>query len=248
MGGLSGLGGLNPFSGTDVLGIDLSDPFGTKAAAGESRKYNKLAFEAEQKRYEEAKAFGSEMWDWQKQNVQPYAEAGLAGLGKYQTELDQGFDFQADPGYQFRLSEGQRGIEFGAASRGRSVSSATLRNLAKYNSGMASQEYGQAYGRYQDRLNRLGQLANMGFQATTNLGNIGQNYTNTTMGMMTGIGKSESQMYQNIGAINAQAATAPFQNLMSIGQVVGGVMSGYGAMQYGAQPPQPLTGMARMQG
>lgn len=58
------------------------------------------------------------------------------------------FNFQEEPGYQFRQAEGQRAIESGAAARGNMLSGATQKALARYGQGLASQEYGQAYNRY----------------------------------------------------------------------------------------------------
>lgn len=215
------------------VGNIVGELTGTNAAADAAVQGQRAASAAEERMFEKNMGFQREMWDWQKEQMQPWRDVGLSNLGQYQKELNSGFDYTADPGYEFRLSEGQRGIETAAASRGRSLSSATLRNLTRYNSGMASQEYGAAYGRYQDRLTRLGQLSQLGYSATTNLGSIGQQYSNTGSTLMSNLGASQSQMYQNIGAINAQKATAPFQNLMAIGQTGAAVMSGYGMMNYG---------------
>lgn len=63
---------------------------------------------------------------------------------------DKQFNFQADPGYQFRLSEGNANINNSAAANGRGLSGATLRALSRYGSSLASQEYGNAYGRFQN--------------------------------------------------------------------------------------------------
>lgn len=58
------------------------------------------------------------------------------------------FNFEEDPGYQFRRQQGMEGIQNSAASRGNLGSGATLKALAQFNSGLASQEYDKAYGRY----------------------------------------------------------------------------------------------------
>jgi len=58
-------------------------------------------------------------------------------------------DFQADPGYAFRLSEGMKALDRTAASRGGLLSGATLKGAQRYGSDLASQEYGNAYNRFQ---------------------------------------------------------------------------------------------------
>jgi len=58
-------------------------------------------------------------------------------------------DFQADPGYAFRLSEGMKALDRTAAARGGLLSGATLRGAQRYGSDLASQEYGNAYNRFQ---------------------------------------------------------------------------------------------------
>jgi hypothetical protein len=52
-----------------------------------------------------------------------------------------------DPGYQFRLAEGEKAINRAAAARGGFGGSGTIRDLARYSSDLASQEYGNAYNR-----------------------------------------------------------------------------------------------------
>ena len=56
-------------------------------------------------------------------------------------------DLYKDPGYQFRLEEGNKAIERKGASRGFLQSGRTLKSLAQHSQGLASQEYGAAYGR-----------------------------------------------------------------------------------------------------
>ena len=56
-------------------------------------------------------------------------------------------DLMKDPGYKFRLEEGNKAIERNAASRGFLQSGRTGKSLGQYSQGLASQEYGKAYGR-----------------------------------------------------------------------------------------------------
>ncbi len=63
-------------------------------------------------------------------------------------DINKPFDLFNDEGYQFRLKEGIEGIENSAAARGNLNSGRTLKDLTDFSSGLASQEYGAAFGRY----------------------------------------------------------------------------------------------------
>lgn len=102
---------------------------------------------------------------------------GATGYGKYAQDFSMG-DFQQDPGYAFRLSEGQKALERSAAARGGLISGGAMKAATKYGQDMGSQEYQNAYNRYQtnraNQLNPLGSLAQSG-QAAANFqsGNLG---------------------------------------------------------------------------
>ena len=53
----------------------------------------------------------------------------------------------ADPGYQFRLQQGQEALERSGAARGVTNTGGTLRNILDYGQQAASQEYGNVYNR-----------------------------------------------------------------------------------------------------
>lgn len=67
--------------------------------------------------------------------------------------------FFQSPGYQFRRDEGTRGLERTAAARGGAFSGNALRALAEFNSGLASQEFGNYF-------NQLSNIAGLGQTAT----------------------------------------------------------------------------------
>lgn len=67
--------------------------------------------------------------------------------------------FFQSPGYQFRRDEGTRGVERSAAARGGAFSGNALRALAEFNSGLASQEFGNYF-------NQLASIAGIGQTAT----------------------------------------------------------------------------------
>lgn len=136
-----------------------------------------------------------EMFEKQLEMQKPWQEAGEQALNKLIPLTDYtpfGTDqFQADPGYAFRLSEGMKGLERSAAARGGLLSGATLKGIQRYGQDMASQEYTNAFNRYQaERQARLGplqSLAGVGQTATQQIGQAGQNYAaNAGEAMMSG--------------------------------------------------------------
>lgn len=66
--------------------------------------------------------------------------------------------FRRSPDYKFALDEGDRAIQFSAAAKGGLVSGNTLRALAEYNQGLATQNFGNYSG-------RLFNLASLGANA-----------------------------------------------------------------------------------
>lgn len=113
-------------------------------------------------------------------------------------------DFQADPSYEFRRSEGMRGIDRAGAARGMQLSGATLKALNRYNSDLASQEYGAAYNR--DAANKERQ-----FNMLSGVAGTGQAATNTSAALgasNAALGMSGANSLGNIMADRANALAA----------------------------------------
>jgi hypothetical protein len=88
-------------------------------------------------------------------------------------------NFQQDPGYAFRLSEGQKQLDRQAASRGGLISGGALKAATRFGQDMGSQEYMNAFNRYQiereARLKPLQSLTGMGQTTASTLGTTGSN-------------------------------------------------------------------------
>ncbi len=118
------------------------------------------------------------------QRQQPFLEAGIGALNKLTAAADYkpfGMDqYKADPGYAFRLSEGQKALDRQAAARGGLISGGALKAATRYGQDMGSQEYQNAFNRYQTEraalLNPLQSLAGVGQTTANTLGNAGQSY------------------------------------------------------------------------
>ena len=160
----------------------------------------------------------------------PFREAGLTaqnklldymGLskgagGKYARDFSMA-DYQADPGYAFRLSEGMKGLNATAAARGGLISGNALRAATQYGQEMGSQEYQNAYNRYQtnrsNQLNPLQSLMGAGQTATNTMGQAGQNYANQAGEAYMGAGNARASGY--VGSANAWS------------NAIGGAMNNY---------------------
>lgn len=139
----------------------------------------------------------------------PFREAGVRALPELEAAsrytpfgMSQ---FQADPGYAFRMSEGIKGLERSAAARGGLLSGGAMKGIERYGQDLASQEYTNAFNRYQTernaRLNPLQALAGVGQTSTNALGNAGQNYA-TGAGEAIGAG-AQARASGYIGGANA---------------------------------------------
>ena len=115
---------------------------------------------------------------------QPYANVGPAAVKQQQDLLglngqaaaDAAMQsFQQSPGYQWALQQGLRGVDASAAARGMLRSGATLKGEEAYGQGLANQEFGNYF-------NRLGTMANTGFQGATGIVNAGNNLANAMTG------------------------------------------------------------------
>lgn len=105
-------------------------------------------------------------------------------------------DFQADPGYQFRRTEGMKGIENSAAARGNLLSGSALKAIQKYGQDLASQEYGNAYSRFNadqtNQYNKLAGLVNTGQGASNQLTNAAANYGSNVSNNITSAGNAQA--------------------------------------------------------
>lgn len=150
----------------------------------------------------ESTAAQERMFDKQTELQRPWREAGEQALNKltplalnYQKfGMDQ---FTADPGYAFRLSEGQKALDRQAAARGGLISGSALKAAQRYGQEMGSQEYTNAFNRYQTE--RAAQL-----NPLQSLAGVGQTSANTLSGAAANLGAAQGANAVNAG--NARAS------------------------------------------
>lgn len=71
--------------------------------------------------------------------------------------------FEADPGYAWRIAEGNKALDRSASSRGSLFSGGQLKALTDWNQGAASQEYGNWWNRYTQGTGFNNQVAQQGW-------------------------------------------------------------------------------------
>ena len=164
------------------------------------------------------------MFERQVELQEPFRQAGIGALNKLIPLSDYtkfGMDqFTQDPGYGFRLSEGMKALDRTAAARGGLLSGATLKGAQRYGQDLASQEYQNAFNRYQiernAQLNPLQSLAGVGQTAAGTLTNA--------------YGAYGAQMGQNLQDIGSARASGYLGQSNALNQALGqaGQMYQYG--------------------
>lgn len=158
-----------------------------KAQAAEREQQDK-ALQLQQRMYEEGVA-----------RQQPFLAGGTEDYNRLRALMSGGPGaaqqfLQMDPGYGFRLSEGLKALERGAAARGGLISGNALRAAQRYGQDLASQEFGQAY-------NRLAGLANIGPAAAGVMNTLGQNYATGAGNIYGAMGQTAGQAQLARGSI-----------------------------------------------
>lgn len=144
-------------------------------------------------------------------------------FGKYARDFGMQ-DFQQDPGYEFRMSEGMKALERSAAARGGLLSGSMLKGIQRYGQDLGSQEYQNAFNRYQiNRSNQLNPLQSM-------MG-AGQSSANTLTSAAGQMGEGISQAINNGGAARASGYIGQANALTGALNSIGNYAMQYPQMQ-----------------
>ena len=217
----------------------ISGAIGSSAASKASKAQTQAAAQSD--------ALQREMFNKQVELQAPFREAGLtaqnkllsmlglsgapgeAGYGKYAGDFTMQ-DFTTDPGYAFRLAEGNKALDRTAAARGGLLSGGAMKAAQRYGQEMGSQEYMNAFNRYQtNRANQLNPLQS--------LMGAGQSAANT---LTTAAGQLGSDLGQNtMGAGNARASGYIGQANALTGALNQGVNTYMGTQYLNRMTPKP---------
>jgi hypothetical protein len=164
----------------------------------------------------------------------PYVEAGKNALAEYQKLApyqDFGMaQFQADPGYNFRMAEGLKALERSAAARGLLSSGTTLKGITQYGQNLASSEYENAFSRYlsqrearmdpyrylsgQGQAAAAGQAANVGTTGAA-LADIAAQRGNIQAAQAAGSANAIGNAFSSIGqGVGSYYANQPYMNYL----------------------------------
>lgn len=182
-----------------------------------------------------------EMFYQNREDLAPWMETGKASLGKLSDLLGtskntgaEGYgsllkpfgmsDFEADPGYQFRMSEGIKALDRSASARGKLFSGEQGKALTRFAQGTASDEYTNAYNRFNQNqsniYNRLAGLSGTGQTAGAQVASLGANATSNMNDLLTGAASANAA--GNVGAANAWSS-----GLGGVGNAVNSGLNNY---------------------
>jgi hypothetical protein len=149
------------------------------------------------------------MFNRQVELQEPFRQAGVNALpelieaSRYTPfSMEQ---FQQDPGYAFRMREGLKALDRTAAARGGLLGGNQLRGVTQFGQDLASQEYTNAFNRYQAeraaRLNPLQSLTGMGQSTAANVAGQAGQLGQSMAGNIIGAGNARASGY--MGMANA---------------------------------------------
>ena len=169
------------------------------------------------------------MWQEQQALQKPWLEAGQRALPKLEAQsnaMPAAFTGQVnlgqDPGYAFRLAEGNRALNQSAAQRGGLISGNALKAAQRYGQDMGSQEYGNAYQRALDVYNAGVKREATGYNRLASLAGVGQ----TTAGDLAG---QAGQYGANVGSLATATGAAQANALTSAGNARASAYQGIGS-------------------
>lgn len=241
------------------------------SAAGKQEDAANRAADLQAKSAADSLAFQKDVFNTQQANEAPWLAAGKTALeqlskgtsdgGQFMTPYGKTFDFGAfsaptgvdesnDPGYAFRLAEGQKALQRSEAANGIS-GGAAIKAADRYSQDYASNEYSNVYNRalqnyatnygtalgqfntnygvfqndQSNQFNRLASLAGIGQAANGQLNAAGT----AAAGNVAGINSSSAA---NIGNLYTQAGNAGAAGIVGAGNAaIGGLNTGLNAYQ-----------------
>jgi hypothetical protein len=192
----AGAGGAGMLSGMGQYAVPAALAGSSLLGAGAALKGAGLQADAQT----QANQLQYKMFQEQQKLQEPWRQTGINALAK----LNSGDILGNDPGYAFRLAEGQKALERQAAMRGGLISGGALKAATKYGQDMGSQEYQNAFNRY------------------STLAGYGQNASNTLTSAAGAYGTNAGSGLTDVARVNAAGGTGAANALASgVGQYLG---------------------------
>jgi hypothetical protein len=203
------------------LGSALIGSNASKKAADTAAASTAAASDATLQANRESLDYLREGRDLGRADLAPYQQAGLSDY--YALRDNVGTSFQESPGYQFAVQEGVNAIDRGASARGLLNSGARLRELTRYGTGMANQEYN-------NWLSRLQSLAGVGQTATGQASSLAAQTGNMGAGLIQNAGNNVAQQTMQGGQAQASGQIGVANSTL------GGIQQGVGLYALMNQP------------
>lgn len=208
-------------AGSSIIGGAIQSG-AAKDAANKQKDAAMYATDLQREMWEDDKS----RYEQQRADLEPWRAAGVRALGGLENaDFQRDFsmkDFQKDPGYDFRMSEGQKALERSAAARGGLQSGGTLKALTRYGQDFASNEFNNAYNRFNAdrdrRFNRLSSLAGIGQTANSQIANNNAALSSGGQSFATNAGNNIMGAANAAGAAGIAGANAWGSALGGIGQ------------------------------
>jgi hypothetical protein len=180
-------------AGGAIIGGAISSKSVSKAADATQQSANAATAEAK-RQYDQTRA---DQLPWLETGKSALDQlSGMYGIGPQAGTAQPNADFYKSPDYNFRLNEGIKGVDAGAAARGSLDSGATRKAEISFAGNLAS-------GEFSSYANRLAALAGVGQTAASNLGNLGSQYASNVGNIAINQGNNRASSYlaqgQNYG-------------------------------------------------
>lgn len=182
-----------------------------KSAANTQADANRYAADIQYKMFQEQKAL-----------QEPWRAAGQNALGRLTKGIESGqfgkvtpFSFtaaefakQQDPGYAFRLAEGNRALNQSAAARGGLISGNALKAAQRYGQEMGSQEFQNAYNRALTGFNANQAANTLAYNQLAGVSGTGQTSAQQIASQAGQYGANAGNLASATGASSANALLA----------------------------------------
>jgi hypothetical protein len=197
----------------------------------------------------------------QRSDLAPWMAAGKGAVNKLAAGMETGGQFATtpqfkfdqssvdvtkDPGYAFRMSQGQNALTAGSAAAGNYGSGNLGVALQNYGQELGSQEYGAAYNRqYTSALdqynaamnsqntlfNRLSGIAGTGQTAANQLSSAGQSSAANAANIIQGGAAKQAQYGMNAATNSANMLSGAFSNVSNSASQFGNQLGNYYSQQ-----------------
>lgn len=157
----------------------------------------------------------------------------------------EGFNLEADPGYQFRMEQGTNAVQRAASARNGGLGGSTLKELTRFGQGLGSDEADRAYGRFDrdrtafdtDRAFRYGAFADNyarrsgeasnRFGRLAGLAEVGPRTANSLGNQRLGLSGTLGDLSLQSGNARAAGIATGYNNQRDTALGIGGIVARY---------------------